>query len=148
MTDGVHLCAESSLALYLVRRLSHFLAICSEVSLPSRPRPFKMVLMNTHRSTEGGDPHSGLFQTLQMGDVPPSYLGRISFPSEQRLVGCPELDQPFHILFSHWQLRGGGQRSETTAAQELVFIFHLLTFIVVFWELRQWIKVRLHRLHH
>lgn len=38
-----------------------------------------------------------------MGDVPPSYLGRISFPSEQRLVGSPELDQPFHILFSHWE---------------------------------------------
>lgn len=33
--------------LYFVRRLSHFLAIWSAVSLPSRPRPFKMVLENT-----------------------------------------------------------------------------------------------------
>lgn len=39
--------------LYLVLRLSHFLAICSEVSLPSRPRPLRMVLMDTHRSAEG-----------------------------------------------------------------------------------------------
>lgn len=46
---GLQPCAESRLALYLVRRLSHFLAICSELSLPWRPRPFKMVLTNTHR---------------------------------------------------------------------------------------------------
>lgn len=43
----IQLYAEPHLTLYLVRRLSHFFAICSAVSLPSRPRPFKMVL-GTH----------------------------------------------------------------------------------------------------
>lgn len=47
---------ESHLTLYLVRRLSHFLAICSEVSLPSRPRPFRMVLGHVHGGQPRGRP--------------------------------------------------------------------------------------------
>lgn len=46
--------AESFLTLYLVRRLSHFLAICSDVNFPSRPRPFRMVLGNNHTEVSGG----------------------------------------------------------------------------------------------
>lgn len=38
--------------------------------------------------------------------IPPRYLGRVSFPGEKSLVGRPELDQPLHILLSHWKQRG------------------------------------------
>lgn len=58
-----------------------------------------MVLGDNHTEVSGG--HALSLYMLKVGYIPPSYLSRISFPSEQRLVGCPELDQPFHILFSH-----------------------------------------------
>lgn len=96
--------------LYLVRRLSHFLAICSDVSLPSRPRPFRMVLGNKHTGVSKRVTCLQLFE--MMGYIPPCYLSRISLPGEECLIGCPELDQSFHILFTHWQLRG--QRSQNT----------------------------------
>lgn len=45
----------------------------------------------------------------KVGFIPPCYFGRVSFPGEQGLVGRPELNQPLHILLSHWKPRG--QRS-------------------------------------
>lgn len=81
------------------------------------------------------------------GLIPPGYLCRVPLPCEQGLVGRPELDQPFHILFGHCRQAAEvkGQQAQTHGTALLRV--QVLTLIGVLWEVRQRVGGRLHGDH-
>lgn len=140
--------SELDITLYLVRRLSHFLAIWSAVSFPSRPRPFRMVLGDT----EEGHSRSAQRETHRWEFTPDKSTGQVLKPKPASYlhailaefllpVNRASLDALNSIsLFTSSSVTagGGGQRSPTgkqlTCAQEPAHALCNYTVVTYFYR--------------
>lgn len=76
--------------------------------------------------------------------LPPRYLSRVPLPGEKSLVRRSELDQPLHVLLGHCRWRSKVKAHLCTSLMFTPSAPCLLTFIGVFYELRQRAQDRLH----